>query len=157
MNLPPVWERSSVRIGIIVVVLISGYIGTVTVVNDMTQAELGQHISSQQCGPPSNFSGCPGELRCFNINQEENERLSQELFGYRCVTPTFEERYCGLFAWNIQQASAPPGMSPCATEYNPITNIRTLLEEENLYDRVFNTDRNGTAQIRSHGLEPLSE
>jgi hypothetical protein len=149
-------EKPSMRIGIIAIVLTLGYVGAVTVVNDVTRIDLDRHISSQQCGPLGNLSDCPGELHCFSISQDGG-RLPQDLHGNRCVTPTFEERYCGLFATNIRQASMPPGMSSCGPQYNPITNLRTLFEEENLYNRFFNTNRNGTAQIRDHGLEPLSQ
>ena len=149
---------SAVRTGIIMVLLILGYMGAVTVVNDMTRADLSQHISTQQCGVLENSSGCPGKLQCFSIDST-NDRLpqSQDIPGNRCVTPTYEQLYCGLFATNIRQASLPPGMASCYPLYNPITNIQTLMEDGDLYDRFFNTNRNGTELIRSYGLEPLSQ
>ncbi len=45
---------------------------------------------------------CPGELECFQGPSGGNysfdsERLGVDISGARCVTPTYVERYCGIF------------------------------------------------------------
>lgn len=148
-------------------VLLLGFLYLVSVssvasVNDATRADLSQHVSNISCGPePLNQSEsfqveCPGKLECYG--DLKDSRVGKNISGSRCVTPTFVERHCGIFESYFTEDSYPPSIGKCYGTDAPLYKyIPELLNQKNLLDRIFNTNRNGTELIRSHGLELAAE
>ncbi len=149
----------------IILLLVSGYVSVSAVerVNDATRADLAKHVSNKSC---TGDDMCPGELRCYQGSYDLNpgkrrfdvDRVGVNLSEPRCVTPTYVERHCGLFEyWNGRSAGGVHYMGPCYSyserhSFGPINYVTRLLNEDDPYDRVFNTDRNGEERIRSHDL-----
>jgi archaellum component FlaF (FlaF/FlaG flagellin family) len=149
------------------ILLILGYLGYGTVthtINDATRVNVSEHVSNIPCGSAYNVVGegddCPGELKCFEGPSDGNynfdsERLGANVSGARCVTPTYVERYCGIFEGRRVLETYPPniecGSLVSSTPY--LAPIKVLYNEPDLLNRVFNTDRDGVERIRSHGLK----
>jgi hypothetical protein len=165
------WSHQYVRIaggvavGLLMFLLLFGE-PLVTAVNDATRADLSKHVSNKSCGLEK--GRCPGALECINGRYSSNQsgfledRVGVNISGARCVTPLYKERACGLFEWTIHSESWPGYRGTCTSytdlqKFGPSDYLTRLLEEDNLYDRIFNTDRNGTKMIRNHGLTLAKE
>jgi hypothetical protein len=128
----------------------------VSTVNDATRADLSQHVSAKSCGveivnDTESHSTCPGNLKCYRSIDEE--RVGEDISGPRCVTSTFVDRHCGLYEVGISNMTSPPAIRCSPLHLSLLDYIKKPLEEENLYDRIFNTNRNGTELIHSYGLK----
>jgi len=145
-------------IGVLVLAVYLASISSAAYLDDFTRADLSQHVSNMSCGPDylnrseSMHGECPGELQCYR--DLKDGRVGKNISGSRCVTPTFVERHCGIFESYFTEDSYPPSIGKCYGNDAPLYKyIPVLLNRNNSLDRIFNTDRNGTELIRSHGLE----
>lgn len=142
------------------IALIAVYVGFISVTNNVTRADLSKQISNKTCGALMVNSSssiddlCPGGMACF-AGGFDRDRVREEIDGARCVTSTFVDHYCGLFESNLRLQSLPPEMGNCQPEYSPITVIQRLMNEPDLYGRIFDTNQNGPEIIKSHGLKPV--
>ena len=132
----------------------------VTFMNDATKADLSRHVSDKSCGVGASSEAeyhatCPGELRCFGSLSDE--QIGANISGTRCVTPAYVEHHCGIYEGTISNLTLPPNIGCHPGTFSPSDYVTELLEEDNLYERIFNTNRNGTELIRSHGLELAAE
>lgn len=137
--------------------------------NDATRADLSKHVSNLPCGPEYQavddglHEECPGELQCYRgpvlgKYTFKTDRVGANISGARCVTPTYVEHHCGIYEGAPTTDSYPPHVATCGASSLSFTDyIAQLREEDNLYGRFFNTDRNGTERIRSHGLKLAKE
>lgn len=90
----------------LVVVLIAA--GPVTLINDLTRVDAGEHVSNISCGAGSS---CPAGMECWS--DFEADRIGAEIEGGRCVTPAYVSGYCGLFAAAYTVETDPPAMFGC--------------------------------------------
>jgi hypothetical protein len=162
--------NSIVGIAIGVVLLMIGHLGSgyvIATVNDATRADLSLHVSNKSCAGDGQ---CPGKMACHygSYDPEPDERrfnssrVGTTITEPRCVTATYVEHHCGIFEyWNGRASAGVHYIGPCfpytdRPSYGPINYIKTLMNEDNLYDRIFNTDRNGGETIRTHNLKPVN-
>jgi hypothetical protein len=124
--------------------------------NNATRADLSQHVSNKPCGPVFSNNSCPGQLKCYSDFDES--RVDANIAEPRCVTPTYEDYYCGIFEASFGESSIPPTKGTCVeAERLPHEYIMKLLWEESLYDRMFDTNQNGTKRIHEYGLKLANE
>lgn len=167
-------DRRHYLTGAVVAVLVLAaftYLGSgamIAAVNDATRADLSKHVSNRTC---SGDDACPGVLRCYGGSYDPDpekrhfdaDRVGANISGPRCVTPTYVERHCGIFEyWNGRSDGGVHYLGPCFPSgqrhsYGPIDYATRVLTADDLFDRIFNTDRNGTERIRSHNLQLATE
>lgn len=151
--------RALALLGIVASLLVAAFLfqdPIVAEINEATRVDASQHVSNLPCG------GCPGELECslgvFHPPEDQYgftpERTGADVSGGMCVTPIYNERYCGI----LQATSRFSGHVNCG---GPLP-LRYLPEQlwqhrDGLLDRIINTDQRGAAWIREHGLELLAE
>jgi len=124
--------------------------------NDVTRADLSQHVSNKSCGigvssKAEYHASCPGKLKCYGSLNDE--RIGVNTSGLRCVTPIYVEHHCGIYEGTISNSTLPLNIGCRSVKLSPTEYLTKLIEEDNLYERIFNTNRNGTELIRSQGLE----
>jgi hypothetical protein len=105
-------------------------------INDATRANVSKHVSDMSCMSQE----CPGPLICYKSFNES--RLGSNIKGARCVTPDYEEHYCGIFESSFIGLSQPPVMKSCMrSATSPDMHISSVITEDNLIERVWNTDQ----------------
>lgn len=141
-----------------------------TPLNDTTRIEASQHVSNLPCGPGQTVQQCPGELEC--VQEPENpdgpDAFREDRVGVDgradayCVTPVFEQRYCGLFQpreGTFQSGGIPEIVTTCVEEYSIMGLVHVLQEDGPLavIDRFIDTGGRGSAWIHEQNLTLLKD
>jgi len=132
----------------------------VDALNRATRIDASQHVSNLPCGPGRFIQTCPGELVCASGpgGTFSQDRVGVNVSGPYCVTPVFEQRYCGLLEPPVAFDPLTLSILPCGPDRS-LMNLGPVLAQQDvdLLDRWFNTDRRSAAWIRDHGLHLLIE
>lgn len=105
-------------------------------INDATRANVSKHVSDMSC----RYEECPGQLICYRSFNES--RVGTSIEGARCVTPDYEEHYCGIFEISFIGLSQPPVMKSCMKgPKGPDRHVSSVITEDDLIERVWNTDQ----------------